>query len=68
MICWKNAKDWANKKGIVVIPMSRNNEHILDNYNAVNGFDGIERYILDKEEMEMLDSFEEGYTRFRKHL
>jgi len=48
--------------------MSRNNEHILDNYNAVNGFDGIERYILDKEEMEMLDSFEEGYTRFRKHL
>ena len=53
---------WANKKGIVVIPMSRNNEHILDNYNAIGNT------YLDKEEMEMLDSFDECYTRFRKHL
>jgi len=57
---------WANKKGIVVIPMSRDNEHILDNYNAIGN--AIRNTYLDKEEMVMLDSFNEGYTRFRKHL
>jgi diketogulonate reductase-like aldo/keto reductase len=58
---------WAIKKGIIVIPMSRNKEHIFENYNAVSS-NVIVNDILDDEEMAMLDSFDEGYTRFRKHL
>jgi diketogulonate reductase-like aldo/keto reductase len=72
---------WAKKKGIVVIPMSRNNQHIRDNYNALSNVipkvsgklmskeldDAVDDY-LDEVEMDMLDSLDEGYTRYRKHL
>jgi len=57
---------WAKQKCIVVIPMSRNSDHILDNYNSIQGVHS-ELNILD-EDMKMLDGFDEGFTKFLKHL
>ena len=53
---------WASKQGVVVIPMSRNSEHIKDNYNALCDVN------LTDDDMWNLNNFDEGYTRYRKHL
>lgn len=55
---------WANQKKIIVIPMSRNKDHILDNYKAIN----INLQPLEEDEMQILDSFDEGFTKYLKHL
>jgi len=57
---------WANQKGIVVIPMSRNKDHIMDNYNSIEGIHS-ELKIMD-EDMKMINGFDEGFTKFLKHL
>jgi diketogulonate reductase-like aldo/keto reductase len=70
---------WASSnKGIIVIPMSRNKEHIQDNINCLDRQECIldrqecildrQECILDRQEIDILDNFNEGYTRFQKHL
>jgi diketogulonate reductase-like aldo/keto reductase len=57
---------WATQKGIVVIPMSRNSNHIVDNYNSIQGVHG--KLNILEEDMKVLNRFDEGFTKFLKHL
>jgi 2,5-diketo-D-gluconate reductase B len=52
---------WAANKNIVVIPMSRNKEHIETNIASMN-------IRLWRDEIEQLDNLNENYTRYAKHL
>lgn len=55
---------WSVENGCIVIPMSRDKNHIHENYNSVYGDD----YMLTSSEMKILNMLDEGYTRFKKHL
>lgn len=55
---------WSIENGCIVIPMSRDKNHIHENYNSVYRDD----YMLTSSEMKILNMLDEGYTRFRKHL
>ena len=58
---------WANGKGIIVIPMSRNSYHIESNISALeNKINTIDK--LETNEIEILDNLNENYTKFKKHL
>lgn len=52
---------WTLTRGISVIPMSRNEEHIKENLAS-------DKLILEQDEVVMLDGMNENYTRFAKHL
>lgn len=58
---------WAVQKGIIVIPMSRNKEHIHQNFSNIYNHEMKSKY-LDKTDINILDNLHEGYTRFKKHL
>jgi len=55
---------WSVQNGCCVIPMSRNKEHIIENYNSVIN----NNYTLTMDDMDILNKLDEGYTRFLKHL
>jgi diketogulonate reductase-like aldo/keto reductase len=55
---------WAYQKGIIVIPMSRNRDHIVENWDTI----GVNNWQLTDDEIRIIDTFDEGYTRYKKHL
>jgi diketogulonate reductase-like aldo/keto reductase len=52
---------WALGNDITVIPMSRKKEHIIENIESI-------KIKLEKDEINILNGFNENYTRFLKHL
>jgi 2,5-diketo-D-gluconate reductase B len=52
---------WAASKNIVVIPMSKNPQHIEDNIKSM-------KIKLASDDIARLDSLNENYTRYAKHL
>ena len=55
---------WAVQSGCIIIPMSRNEEHIRENWLSVYGED----YTFTSGEMDTLNMLNEGYTKYQKHL
>lgn len=55
---------WAIQSGCIVIPMSRNEKHIRENWISIYG----KEYELTSGEMDILNMLNEGYTKYQKHL
>lgn len=54
---------WSASKNIVVIPMSKNPQHIEDNFKSMNI-----KLKLDSDDIAAFDCLNENYTRYAKHL
>jgi len=52
---------WSASKNIIVIPMSKNPQHIEDNYKSMT-------IKLHEDDISRLDKLHENYTRYAKHL